>query len=99
KLVEELGKHGKLTTLLSDRGYLGSQRIGELVSEGVEVQCKPWPSRNNGRYTKEDFELRLKENLVVCPAGVAAAISPETLVPRFPVATCTACPKREKCTA
>jgi IS5 family transposase len=98
KLVEELDKHGKLETLFSDRGYLGSSRIGELVVDGVEVRCKPWPSRNNGRFTKEDFELRLKENLVVCPAGVAAPISSETLVARFPAATCTACPKRDNCT-
>jgi hypothetical protein len=96
-LVDEIAKHGKLEQLLSDRGYLGSARIGQLVAAGVNVRCKPWPSRNNGRFTKEDFDLRLKDGVVVCPANIVAPIS-EKLVARFPAAACAVCSKRERCT-
>jgi hypothetical protein len=97
-LADELAKHGQLDELFVDRAYLGSPRIAEMVRDGVHVRSKPWPSRNGGRFTKQDFDLQLKEGRVVCPADVAATISPETLIARFPAEICSACPMRARCT-
>jgi hypothetical protein len=97
-LVDEVEKHGELNELFVDRGYLGSPRISEMVEEGVTVRCKPWPSRNGGRFTKVDFKIQLRQQRVICPAGVSASFSSETLLARFPSETCCACPKRAECT-
>lgn len=97
-LTDEVQKHGRIEELFVDRAYLGSPRIAELVAEGVHVRSKPWPSRNRGRFTKTDFDLRLREGRVVCPAGISAPIAPESLIARFPAQTCAACPKRAQCT-
>lgn len=97
-LVHEVEQLGELDELLCDRGYLGSPRIVGLREQGVTLRCKPWPSRNGGRFTKEDFELRLADGLVVCPAGVAARIAPESLMARFPTDKCARCEIRGRCT-
>lgn len=98
-LADEVLRHGKLEEVLIDRGYLGSPRVADLEAHGVRVRCKPWPSRNRGRFTKEDFDLRLGEMKVICPAGVTATIAPGSLIARFPTPTCAACEKRALCTS
>jgi hypothetical protein len=97
-LVREVEKLGELDELLFDRGYLGSPCIAALRKRGVALRCKPWPSRNAGRFTKESFELRLADALVVCPAGVTARIAPDSLMARFPAVTCASCQLRGSCT-
>jgi IS5 family transposase len=97
-LTREVEALGQLDELLIDRGYLGSPTVAELRARGVSVRCKPWPSRNAGRFTKEQFDLRLADKRVVCPAGVSAAIAPDSRVARFPAGTCAACELRPRCT-
>jgi hypothetical protein len=97
-LATQARRHGQIDEVLLDRGYLGSPHVGLLEAEGVMVRCKPWPSRNGGRFTKEQFELRLAEQRIVCPAGVTADISPHSLIARFPAGTCSTCDKRTLCT-
>jgi hypothetical protein len=96
-LIDEVERHGRLEEVLIDRGYLGSARISELQARGVKIRCKPWPSRNGGRFTKEQFQIHLTEKRVVCPAGVSAAITDARLA-RFPHQTCATCQLRQRCT-
>lgn len=96
-LADDVAEHGRFDELLIDRGYLASPRIAELRADGVTVRCKPWRSRNGDRFTKEQFEIRLDEGRVVCPAGVSTSIAPSRLA-RFPAPTCAACELRAQCT-
>lgn len=96
-LTDEAERHGLLVEVLLDRGYLASPRIAELNARGVTIRCKPWRSRNGERFTKEQFEIRLEERRVVCPAGVSATIT-DSLLARFPSATCSSCELRSQCT-
>jgi hypothetical protein len=97
-LVAAVAQHGQLDELFLDRGYLGSPHVAQLETQGVAIRCKPWPSRNGGRFTKEQFALQLTDRRVVCPAGAAATISAESLVARFAADTCTRCTQRAQCT-
>lgn len=97
-LLDESEQHGQTSTALVDRGYLASPRLELLRSQGKQVLCKPWPSRNGGRFTKADFFIDLKAKKLTCPAGVIAPIAPDSLLARFPAATCDACPRRAECT-
>lgn len=96
-LADDAARHGPLEEILLDRGYLASPRVAELQADGVAIRCKPWRSRNGGRFTKDQFDLRLVEKRVVCPAGVSAPI-PTSLIARFPATTCGACELRTQCT-
>lgn len=96
-LLDAVAQHGDLDEVYIDRGYLGSPRIADLVADGVAIHSKPWPSRNRGLFTKRDFELRLVECRVVCPAGISTPI-PESLIARFPAQSCRKCNLRARCT-
>jgi hypothetical protein len=96
-LADEAERHGPFEEVLLDRGYLASPRVAELSARGVTIRCKPWRSRNGGRFTKEQFDIRLGEHRVVCPAGASARIADSRLA-RFPSATCLSCELRAQCT-
>ena len=96
-LIDAAERHGSLDELLLDRGYLGSPRIAELRARGVKIRCKPWRSRNGGRFTKEQFDIHLDARRVVCPAGATAAIS-EARLARFAEHQCAVCELRTQCT-
>jgi hypothetical protein len=97
-VLDEAEQHGATETALIDRGYLASPRVIALRAAGKTVLCKPWPSRNGGRFTKESFKLDLANKTVECPAGAIATLSSKSLLAHFPAATCDACPKRAACT-
>ncbi len=97
-LIEDVRRHGTLIGLDIDRGYLGSPEVGTLHQAGVVVRCKPWPSRNGGRFTKEDFKLDLEHYTVTCPNGVVAQAKGKNRTARFPASTCDICPLRTSCT-
>lgn len=96
-LLEDVRRHGKIEALAIDRGYLASPKVEELHKEGVEIRCKPWPSRNGERFTKEDFDIRLREKRVVCPSGESAEIRPKNLTVVFPIEKCVVCPLQSQC--
>lgn len=98
-LLDEAEQHGPAEAALIDRGYLASPRVEALRQAGKDVRCKPWPSRNHGRYTKEDFVIDLERDELTCPAGAKARISPQSRMAHFPASTCDACPLRASCTA
>jgi hypothetical protein len=97
-LVDEVERHGPVEECFLDRGYLGSPRVSQLRSKGVIIRCKPWPSRNRGRFAKDVFDIRLAERRVICPAGESAKISSASNVARFPDAICAQCKLRSGCT-
>lgn len=98
-LLDEAEQHGPTEELLIDRGYLASPRVAQLRAAGKEILCKPWPSRNRGRFTKEDFRIDLKAGELTCPAGASAKIPPDSLLARFDPQTCAVCPLRGSCTS
>jgi IS5 family transposase len=97
-LTDEAERHGPLQEVLLDRGYLASPRVAELRTRGVTIRCKPWRSRNRGRFTKEQFDIRLTERRVVCPASVSTTIA-DSRIARFPSSTCAICALRTQCTS
>jgi IS5 family transposase len=96
-LLDEAEKYGAADEALLDRGYLASPRVEQLRRKGTLVLCKPWPSRNRGRFTKEDFVIDLQAGQLTCPAGAKATIS-DSLHARFEARTCAACQLRASCT-
>lgn len=98
-LMDEAQAHGEAEGALIDRGFLASVRVEQMLKEGKMVLCKPWPSRNNGRFTKEDFEIDLTAARVTCPAEKTAQISPKSGIAHFAAAICDVCPLRGACTA
>jgi Transposase DDE domain len=97
-LLDEAEQHGPADGVLIDRGYLASPRVEALRSEGKEVLCKPWPGRNRGRFTKEDFVIDLAARQLTCPTGQTATI-PDSRIVHFAAAACDACQQRADCTA
>jgi hypothetical protein len=97
-LLADLEEQGtRVRTIAIDRGYLGAEVIRRRHADGDRVVCKPFPLRNGGRYTKNDFGLDLAAGTVTCPNGVERPISLGRTV-RFPKAECTPCPTRARCT-
>jgi hypothetical protein len=98
-LMDEAQKHGDAEAALVDRGFLASERLTKMRSEGKRIICKPWPSRNQGRFTKDDFVIDLKARSLKCPAGKTAQIAEKSLLARFEARTCRACQLRASCTS
>jgi Transposase DDE domain/Transposase domain (DUF772) len=97
-LLEDARRHGEVEEMLIDRGYLASTEILAMRKQGVAIRAKPWPSRNAGRFTKEDFSIRLDQGETVCPAGQRAAIHSLGSVVHFPASACRPCSLRPRCT-
>lgn len=97
-LLEDARRHGEVVETLIDRGYLASTEILAMRKQGIAIRAKPWPSRNAGRFTKEDFSIRLDPGEIVCPAGQRAAIHSLGSVVHFPASACRPCSLRPRCT-
>jgi hypothetical protein len=97
-LLADATRHGVVEELHIDRGFLGSDAVDQFHAKGGLVLCKPWPSRNHGRYTKLDFQIDLEKRLVTCPAKVTVPITNGGWA-RFPTRTCASCERRSQCTA
>lgn len=97
-LLADARQHGAPDAVLIDRGYLGSSAIDGLRREGVEIRAKPWPSRNAGRFTKEDFKIALAHGQITCPADEKAHFAGPGSVARFPASACDPCSLRARCT-
>ena len=98
EMLVEAESQGPLQGIDIDRGFLSASKVVQFYNEGKEVNCKPWPSRNRGLFTKEDFEIRLQDYTVMCPAGTITSISTKTRVARFPKSACSECKLRSQCT-
>lgn len=96
-LLADVSRHGAVEELHIDRGFLGCDTVDSFHARGGLVLCKPWPSRNHGRYTKLDFQIDLDKGQVTCPANVMAPITKSGA--HFPDGTCAPCQQRSRCTA
>lgn len=96
-LLEDASRHGSVEELLIDRGFLGCETVDNLHAAGKRVLCKPWPSRNQGRFTKLDFQIDLAKRQVTCPAEVTVSITKGGAA-RFPTQNCSSCSRRSQCT-
>jgi DDE family transposase/transposase-like protein DUF772 len=97
-LTTEVARHGPLTDLWMDRGYLSSSEIPALHARGVTLHAKPWTTRNGERFPKHAFTIRLAEGVVECPAHQTAPIVPGHSAVQFAADTCRACTLRDACT-
>jgi hypothetical protein len=97
-LTSEVARHGPLTDLWMDRGYLSSPEIPGLHRKGVTLHAKPWTARNGERFPKHAFTIRLAESLVECPAHQTASIVAGRPTVQFAADTCRACALRDACT-
>ena len=97
-LLADVRRHGEPAEVLIDRAYLGSPVVGELRQGGVTITAKPWPSRNAGRFTKENFEIRLDRGEIICPANQHTSIRGLGTVAHFPADACDPCALRPRCT-
>lgn len=96
QLKSQISHYGELEELHIDRGFLASKWVEEINDAGKRVACRPWPIRNSGRYTKEDFSLKLDKKTATCPAGVSTKIRKG--LARFPASACDGCGQRKACT-
>lgn len=86
-----------VTSLYTDRGYLGDATIEARRQEGMAMHCKPFPLRNGDYFHKGHFTLDLARNTVCCPNDIVVAANPGTTA-RFPASQCDRCPIRAQCT-
>jgi hypothetical protein len=96
-LLKDAARHGAVEELHIDRGFLGCDAVDSFHAGGGLVLCKPWPSRNHGRYTKLDFKIDLEKQEVTCPANTTVSITKSGA--NFPEETCASCERRSQCTA
>jgi hypothetical protein len=97
-LTSEVIRHGPLTDLWIDRGYLASPEIPTLHARGVTLHAKPWTPRNGERFPKHAFTIRLVDGVVECPAHQTAPILPGRPTVQFAADSCRACALHDACT-
>jgi hypothetical protein len=91
-------QHVTIAALYIDRGYIASDVVSELVANGNEVICRPWQApHNQGRFTKDDFELDMRARTITCPNGQTQPIRLGMVV-EFNPRKCDRCPLRQRCT-
>jgi hypothetical protein len=93
-----LEPYGPICSLSMDRAYLSSPLLPSLTAQGIAILAKPWPLRNRGRFTKEQFQIKLDEHEVTCPAGVTVRLTGTGRRARFPADTCRRCALQADCT-
>ena len=98
-LLKENTLQGRtLEALHIDRAYLDDTVVPQLVTEGVEIVCRAWPSYNStGLFTKREFQIDLIAGRATCPDGAQVAITPGQTA-HFPAERCQACARRQQCT-
>jgi hypothetical protein len=90
-----------------DGAYVSAEKLAEAQAEGRRLvgpaACAP--HNNGGRYTTEDFDLRVEERQALCPAGQENTQCSRweeqatgKVTYRFEWSThCAGCPLRERC--
>jgi hypothetical protein len=88
---------GAIAELYIDRGYLSSPVVPAILKAGGAVLCRPWGLANGEVFSKQDFTLNLREEILTCPGGHTELFRLGTVV-EFPAAACDPCPLRAQCT-
>jgi hypothetical protein len=97
-LKSDIERQGRaIWELYIDRGYIASPVVGEVLTAGGQVICKPWVPRNGTRFTKADFKINMRAMTITCPAGEVEPIDLGADVEFNPDA-CARCALRKECT-
>jgi transposase len=99
----------KPTVQYVDGAYVSAEKLVEAQAEGRVLMgpAQPAPKNKDGRYTVEDFDVRVEERKAICPAGkentqCSRLEEQESgkVSYRFEWSThCAECPMRERCVA
>jgi len=93
-LTPDVIRHGALTEVFLDRGYLGSPAIGDLHAAGVAIRAKAWTSHNGDRFPKQAFVISPTAAQVTCPAHHTIPIPATATTVHFPATLCQPCALR-----
>jgi hypothetical protein len=92
----DVQRHGPVTELHIDRGYLASPWTRQMFDSGRPILAKPWTPRNGDLFPKTAFVVDLDRGSVRCPENQLAAI--RSAIARFDAHQCDVCPSRTRCT-
>lgn len=94
-----------------DSGYTSGPQLVKQAALGTQIigpvgQDTSWQQRANNGYSKEHFVIDWQEQVAICPQGKTSVgwsqrldrDQQETVIIRFAVATCRACPLHACCT-
>lgn len=100
----------KVETVIGDSAYGAGGVRQRMADAGRQVVAKVPPRPRTGKFTKEDFQIDLKHDRVICPAGNAcydfSLISTNSRLTgkkekrkrfTFDAKTCSACALRTRC--
>lgn len=83
--------------LYIDRGYINAPIVDEIGARRGLIVCRPWIAKNGEHFSKNAFEINMRDRTITCPAGEQQPFTLDSTV-EFPAETCHACPLRAKCT-
>src|SRR2546423_2932701 len=97
RLLDAAAQHGNIPILDVDRGYLASPAVEKLYRRGAAINPRPWVMPNRGFFTKDQFRIHMRRQLVTCPRGATAVIlnKGEAL---FDANDCGRCELKKQCT-
>lgn len=95
--IARLSDRNTIAELHTDRGYIGSELVQDVLRGRREVLCKPWVARNGKLFTKADFLINMRDRTIRCPAGEVERFEPGSIV-EFDPETCARCKHRSSCT-
>jgi len=106
-LIDEAEKEYQVKTksLCGDGAYGSGKMRKDMAEKRVELISKAPILKDNGKFTKEDFQIDLEEAKIICPEGKVTekyhqskdAQGEVTRTFVFPRKTCENCPKKEEC--
>jgi hypothetical protein len=97
-LANDLSNAGRhIDDLLIDRGYINAPIVDEVLKRRGLVICRPWVARNGALFSKQDFDLNMRDRTITCPAGQTEHFTIGSTV-EFEPKACDACPLRTRCT-
>ena len=69
-MKEEIEQQGlSIAELYIDRQYVSSDAVADVIAQGGEVVCRPWRTGNGELFSKEDFNINVRDRMITCPLG------------------------------
>ena len=97
-LVVDIKAQGlEIGELYIDRAYINAPIVDEIRARRGLIVCRPWSAKNGEHFSKNAFEINMRDRTITCPAGEQQRFTLDSTV-EFPATTCHACPLRAKCT-
>lgn len=97
-MLTDVESHGEINVIDIDRGYVASAAIEDRYRAGITIHSRTWTKHHKpGLFSKDDFKINLKRQIVACPAGQIAAIGDSNKA-IFREADCRSCELKLRCT-